>query len=128
MVFDLPVEKPSCAVVPEYMPYMARPLFNEWVITHEEALTRACYYRTHDLPQALAWYQRAIAIDKEDDRRSGMRLTEQDEWFAIYQVQTELGRPEEAKAALLNADRDAVYASRKRDEIRAEMKKLGLDP
>ena len=130
MVFELPVEKPSCAVVPEYMPYMARPLFDEWVITHEEALTRACFYRTeaHDLPQALAWYQQAVAIDQKEDHNAGGHLTEEDEWFAIYQVQTWLGQPEEAKSALLNANRDAVYASRKRDEIRAEMKKLGLDP
>ena len=128
VVFQLPIEKPACTVVPEYMPYMARPLFDEWVITHEEALTRADHYRPYDLPQALFWYQRAIAIDQGEDRRSGGHIAEEDEWFAIYKIQTQLGRTREAKPALLSADKDAVYASSKRDEIRAEMKKLGLNP
>lgn len=128
--FHLPIEEPACAIVPEYMPYMARPLFNQWVITHEEALTRADYYRGegNDLPQALAWYQRAIAIDQDEDSRTGGHLWTDTEWFAIYQTQTQLGKPEEAKAALRNANRDAVYAGPMRDQIRAAMNKEGLDP
>lgn len=128
--FHLPIEEPACAIVPEYMPYMARPLFNRWVVTHEEALTRADYYRGegNDLPQALAWYQRAIAIDQEEDRRTGGHLVTDIEWFAIYQIQMQLGKPEEAKAALRNANRDAVYAGPMRDQIRAAMNKEGMTP
>ena len=128
--FLLPIEKPACAIVPEYMPYMARPLSGEWQIPHEEAMTRAQYYQNegHDLPQALVWYQKAVALDLEDDRRSGEHLSEENEWFGIYQIQTQQGRTEEAKAALISANQDAVYASSVRDEIRAEMKKQGLDP
>ncbi|MDQ2798552.1 MAG: hypothetical protein M3Y13_02790 [Armatimonadota bacterium] len=129
-VFSLTVEKPEPTIVPEYMPYTARPLFNAWVITHQEALTRAKYYHdeAHDLPQALAWYQKAIAIDQEEDRRAGGHLYEEIEWFAIYQIQMKMGQTEEAKAALLRANQDAVYAGSLRDAIRAEMQKLGLNP
>jgi len=129
-VFSLAAEKPEPTIVPEYMPYMARPLFNAWVITHQEALTRAKYYSDegHDLPQALAWYQKAIAIDQEEDRRSGGHIAEEIEWFAIYKIQTQLGQMEEAKDALLRANQDAVYAGPLRDEIRAEMQKQGFTP
>ncbi len=128
--FHLSIEEPACAVVPEYMPYMARPLFDRWVVTHEEALTRADYYRGEgrDLPQALAWYQQAISIDKEEENQVGEHRWAEIEWFAIYQIQTQLGKPEEAKAALRNANRDAVYAGPFRDQIRAAMNKEGLNP
>jgi len=129
-VFHLLIEKPACAVVPEYMPYMARPLMDGWEIPHAEATTRGEYYagEGHDLPQALDWYQKATAIDKDADRKIGGHYTEDSEWFAIYQIQSQLGKTEEAKTALLNANQDAVYAGQMRDKIRAEMSKLGISP
>jgi len=101
-VFHLSVEKPACAVLPEYMPYMARPLVNEWEVLHEEAFARAGYYldENHDLPQALTWYEKAITIDQEQDRRDGRHIIEDREWFAIYQIQTQLGKPAERRCML----------------------------
>ena len=128
--FHLPIEKPICSVIPEYMPYMARPLMDGWEVPHAEAITRGEYYAGdgHDPAQALAWYQKAIAIDQDYSQKIGSHYGEEDEWFAIYQIQSQLGKTEEAKAALRNANRDAVYAGPTRDKIRAEMDKLGLDP
>lgn len=129
-VFQLTVDKPACAVLPEYMPYMARPLVNEWEVLHEEAFARAGYYldENHDLPQALLWYQKAIAIYQDESRLSGNHFMVGQEWFSIYQIETQLGKPEEAKAALKNASREAVYAGQTRDKIRAAMKEEGLTP
>ncbi len=129
-VFHLTINKPGCAVLPEYMPYMARPLENEWEVLYNEAIARAGYYFdiSHDLPQALAWHQKAIAIDQEQDSRDGLHITEDSDWLAIYQIQKQLGKPEEARTALRNANRESVYAGQTRDKIRAAMDEEGLTP
>ena len=116
--------------MPEYMPYMARPLVNEWAVLHDEAMARAGHYFdiSHDLPQALTWYQKSLAINQDEYRRSSVHYMEDNEWFAIYQIQTQLGKSEEARAALLNANREAGYAGQTRDKIRAAMDKEGLTP
>ena len=52
-------------------------------------------------------------------------------WFEVYCILTEMGRLEEAKAALLHAKEDNdVYASNvtTHDRIEAAMRKLGIRP
>ena len=125
----LSVQKPEADIAPGYMPYMARGLFDVSVQT-DETLRRAYYYQEqeHDLPQALFWYRQTIAVMREDDLKTGLHYDASIEWFAVYQILTQLGRTEEAKVALLHANEDAVYASPTRDRIRAAMEETGLTP
>lgn len=128
VVLSLPVQKPTAAIVPEYMPYMARPLF-ENTVRVDEALRRAHFYQeASDLPTALTWYRASIAVKQADDRQIQGHYDESDEWWEMFQILTTLGRTEEAKQALLRANENAVYASPTRDRIRDAMGKLGLQP
>ena len=131
-VFDLPVSKPGSDNLPGYMPYMSRPLPGDWM-EEEEAQTRAYYYRhdAHDLPQALAWYRKTIDLNSAMARKFGYKPYNAYQWFDVYQVLMEMGRMEEAKAALLRAKKDddrAISPAETRAWIQAAMKKLGMAP
>ena len=131
-VFVLPVSKPGSNNLPGYMPYMSRPLPEDWM-EMEEAQTRAYYYRhdAHDLPQALAWYHKTIDLNSAVQRRFGQRPYNAYQWFDVYQVLMEMGRTEEAKAALLRAKADddrVLDRTETRAWIRAAMKERGMTP
>lgn len=128
VVVTLPVQKPAADIAPEYMPYMARPLY-DITIQVNEALRRAHFYQeAGDLPAALTWYHASVAVMQASDRQNGGHYNESIEWWAMFQILTALNRTEEAKEALLRANEDAVYASPTRDRIRDAMGKLGLQP
>jgi len=133
-VFDLPVQKAEAEVVPGYMPYMGRPLLSDpGVQNEEEAHTRAyaLYHEEHDLPKALAAYRELIALRSENAKKQGSIPTSAEEWLEVYHILTEMGRMEEAKAALLQAKKDnEIYAfsPMTHDRIEAAMKKLGMIP
>lgn len=131
-VFDLAVGKPGSDNLPGYMPYMSRPLPGDWM-EKEEAETRAYYYQhdAHDLPQALAWYRKTISLNSVGARKFGYKPYNAYQWFDVYQVLMEMGRPEEAKAALLRAKADddrALSPTETRAWIRAAMKERGMTP
>ena len=131
-VFTLPVQKPETANLPEYMPYMARPLHAAYM-EEDDAETRAYSYwhDAHDLPQALAWYRKTIDLNSAVQRRCGQQPYNAYQWFDVYQVLMEMGRTEEAKDALLRAKADddrAISPTETRAWIQDAMKKLGLDP
>lgn len=131
-VFTLPIQKPETANLPEYMPYMARPLPAAYM-EEDDAETRAYSYwhDAHDLPQALAWYHRTIDLNSEVQSRFGQQPYNAYQWFDVYQVLMEMGRTEEAKAALLRAKKDddrAIVPTETRAWIQDAMKKLGMTP
>lgn len=131
-VFTLPVQKPATANLPEYMPYMARPLPAAYMEA-DDAETRAYSYwhDAHDLPQALAWYHKTIDLNSAVQRKFGYQPYNAYQWFDVYQVLMEMGRTEEAKAALLRAKADddrSIAPTETRPWIQAAMKKLGMTP
>lgn len=132
-VFDLPVREAKAEVVPEYMPYMARPLsYYAGVQAEEEAAARASFYRDeHDLSQALAAYRELIAVRSENARKEKSLPTNGEQWLAVYYILTKMGRMEEAKAALLYAKRDNdiyAFSPSTHDQIEAAMKEQGMTP
>ena len=131
-VFNLPVQKPATADLPEYMPYMARPLSAAYM-EEDDAETRAYSYwhDAHDLPQALAWYHKTIDLKSAVQRKFGQQPYSAYQWFDVYQVLMEMGRTEEAKAALLRAKKDddrAIVPTETRAWIQDALKKLGMTP
>ncbi len=132
-VFDLPVREAKVEVVPEYMPYMARPLSDySPVQSEEEAQVRASFYHEeHDLPQALAAYRELIAVRSEKARKEKSIPTNGEQWLAVYYILTKMGRMDEAKAALLYAKRDNdiyAFSPSTHDQIEAAMKEQGMTP
>lgn len=133
-VFDLPVQKTQAEVVPEYMPYMGRPLSSDpGVQSEEEAAVRAysLYHEEHDLPKALAAYRELIAVRSENAKKQRSVPVSAEEWFEVYHILAAMGRMEEAKAALLHAKKDNdTYAFNPgtHDSIEATMRGLGMTP
>jgi len=131
-VFDLSVQRPETANLPEYMPYMARPLPAAYM-EEDDAQTRAYSYwhDAHDLPSALAWYRKTIDLNSAVQRKFGLQPYNAYQWFDMYQVLMEMGHIEEAKAALLRAKSDddrSITPTETRPWIQAAMKKLGMTP
>ena len=131
-VFGLPVQKPATANLPEYMPYMARPLPAAY-LEEDDAQTGAYSYwhDAHDLPQALAWYRKAIDLNSAVQRKFGFQPYNAYQWFDVYQVLMEMGRTEEAKAALMRAKKDddrATDPTETRAWIQDAMKEQGMTP
>lgn len=132
-VFDLPVQEAKAEVVPEYMPYMARPLsYYAGVQAEEEAAARASFYRDeHDLSQALAAYRELIAIRSEDARKEKSIPASSEQWLEVYYILTKMGRMEEAKAALRHAKQDDdnyVFNQSTHDRIEFALKEQGMLP
>ena len=134
VVFNLPVQKTQAEIVPAYMPYMARPLSSDpGIQAEEETAARAYsfYHEEHDLPQALVTYRELIAILSEHAKREKAPLACAEEWLEVYHILTDMGRMEEAKAALLHAKRDndiRAFNPSTHDQIKAAMKELGMTP
>ena len=64
-------------------------------------------------------------------RKFGLQPYNAYQWFDMYQVLMEMGRIEEAKAALLRAKSDddrSITPTETRPWIQAAMKKLGMTP
>ncbi len=134
VVFNLPVRKAEADIVPDYMPFTCRPLSAYAPVqTEEELQARAWAFRhdEHDLPQALAAYQKLIALRTQEQKQNGETVTNSDQWLEIYSILTDMGRLDEAKAALLKAKKDNdiwAFDVRTCDKIQAAMKKEGLTP
>ena len=114
------------------MPYMARPLPAAYM-EEDDAETRAYSYwhDAHDLPQALAWYHKTIDLNSAVQRKFGQQPYNAYQWFDVYQVLMEMGRTEEAKAALLHAKKDderAIVPTETRSWIQAALKAQGMMP
>lgn len=133
-VFDLPVQKTEAEVVPEYMPYMGRPLSSDPSVQgQEETAVRAysLYQEEHDLPKALAAYRELIAMRSETAKKQVSIPASAEEWFEVYHILSKMGRMEEAKAALLHAKKDNdIYAFNPgtHDSIEATLRQLGMTP
>ena len=129
-IFHVQISKPAVAYLPDYMPYMARPLGADYWIPIYECLTRAYYNKTmtRNLPVALADYEQAIALQDKLSATTGMDYNDNQTYYAVYQIQAQLGHPQEAKAALLRANINNDYAGPTHDAILAAMAKEGLKP
>lgn len=132
-VFDLPVREAKAEVVPEYMPYMARPLSDYAPVqSEEEAQVRATFYHEeHDLPHALAAYRELIALKAKHSKMEKAPAASAEEWLEVYYILSKMGRMEEAESALLHAKKgNDVYAFNPltRAQIEGAMKKLGMTP
>ena len=133
-VFDLPIQKTEAEVVPEYMPYMARPLSAYPAIQAEEETQARAYsfwQEEHDLPQALAAYRELIALRSEHARKEKAIPANAEEWLAVYHILTHMGRMEDAKAALRHAKQDDdtyAFSPSTHDQIEAAMKEQETTP
>lgn len=133
-VFDLPVQRATAEVVPEYMPYMARPLCSDAGAQAEEETEVRAYsfeHEEHDLPSALAAYREIIARRDEQARKFGTLTGSSTQWLEVYYILTRMGRIEEAKAALRHAKQDDdnyVFNQSTHGGIEAAMKERGMMP
>lgn len=122
VTFTLPVAGPASALVPQYMPYMGSGPWNEYEIRGGEAQARAGYHqnegrggdtnakRAH-LEAALRLHEETIRVGDEGARASGNLMVHPDTWFAIHEALRDLGRTDEARAALQRAQDQDVYHS-----------------
>jgi tetratricopeptide (TPR) repeat protein len=129
-VFTLPVAAPATELVPDYMPYMASGFDAKGdEIRRSRARARAFYYRYEqpDLPRALEYYREAIRLDEEQARETGQRSIDSETWRDIGEVLRELGRKEEAREALQEAVRAALYPDSVRQGAEEALEALNGD-
>lgn len=121
------VDRPGCALTPDYMPYMGwegggglqdqdvlredaqARLLDAW----DQVATQAdqAQNRQHDLPKALALYEQAITLETQIEQTvpgaHGVG-TNTYAWFSLYQILRELGRTQEARDALVHSRDEAI--------------------
>jgi hypothetical protein len=129
-VFTLPVAAPATTPIPDYMPYMGLGvMFDEQYmrISHETA--RAFYYRYEqpDLQQALEHYREVIRLDQERARETGQPSLDSQAWVDLGEVLRQLGRKQEAHAALEEAVREAIYPDGQRKRAEEALEALNGD-
>jgi hypothetical protein len=102
--FNLPVERPECLLLPEYIPYMPFGV-TEWQARRAAAEARARTYRYQDADpeRALACYQEIIRIAREESAALSEWIPEPHTWLSIYEIERDQGRRTEARAALMHA-------------------------
>lgn len=123
--FGLPVARPECLFLPEYLAYMPFSV-TEWQARRGAAEARARQYRYEkaDPERALACYQEIIRIAQEESAALSDWIPEPQTWFGIYEIQRDRGRPAEARAALVHA-RDEDSGGELRQQIEKALKEGG---
>lgn len=120
-VFTLPVAASATALVPDYMPYMGLGLmFDDASMRSSHERARAFYYRYEqsDLAKALDHYREVIRQDQQRARETGLSGPASQAWLDLGEVLRQMGQKQEARAALEESVRAAVYpdGARKRAE------------
>lgn len=134
-VFDLPLQSAEADTVPKYMPYMGRSLSSDAGAEGDEEMDVRAYYLyhiAHDLPAALRAYRELLTYRAGAQNKLGLTYGWSSvQWLEVTHILIELGRIEEAKTALTQAKHDddsARCSPATHEQIRTEMKKLGMDP
>lgn len=130
--FTIPVQRPACSVVPDYMPYMATGLYPEIDVLRANARARAYYYHicANQPRQALPYYQEVRRLNAELAHSYGYSSSE--DWHLTLDIADALGhsgRKAEARAEIertINAPTGARDEWTRWSEIAGVYKNLGF--
>ena len=112
--WTLVVSRPEAAVMPDYLPNVNPGLYwNETRILADDSVSRAEALRAsgkpEDLERALSEYQNVISTEDEGAREHGSTAVHPEAWFGIYGVLRDLGRTDQAREALQQAQDQDIY-------------------
>lgn len=106
-IFTLDVERPTTALVPEWMPYMAVGL-DEREIERGQISTRTIMHRLdRDYERALAGYQELARKNEERAKELGEPIADPQLWTDMGELLHRMGRVKEARQALERAVQEA---------------------
>jgi hypothetical protein len=129
--FDTRMARPTTALLPDWMLYMAVGLSKEYGLRSLQLSARAHHYRyaERNLEQAVAQYREAIRVTEAYMQQRGETGGQSGTWFALYETLRELGRHDEALAALRQARDQKIYRGTDYEwkQIEAALKKESIE-
>jgi outer membrane lipoprotein-sorting protein/tetratricopeptide (TPR) repeat protein len=123
--FAIDLQRPECAVVPDYMTNLFDGV-QEREVPIRRATARGFYYHheQRDLPRALASYREVVRLRAEAEKESGEHVYDAQTWLNIGEVLRDMSRTAEARAAFEQAIREDISGNWARQQAEAEIEKL----